>query len=125
MGVGVDLVDTERFARVIDRTPGLVSRVFTAREIALSGGERLRPRSLAARWAAKEAVAKVLVHTDGLRWHDCELLAGERGQPVLALSGTVAAAGTALGIDRWAISLSHDGHMAIAVVVASATGVSA
>lgn len=115
----MDIVDTDRFARAIARTPGLVPRVFTAREVELCGGERLRPTSLAARWAAKEAVSKALVRTAGLQWHDCEVLTGPHGEPVLSMTGTVAAAAAAMGIDHWAISLSHDGHMAIAVVVAS------
>ena len=120
VGIGVDTVDTERFAAVIARTPGLVRRVFTEREIEQCGGDRLRPDSLAARWAAKEAVAKVLVTTAGLSWHDCELLVGDSGEPLLTMSDTVAAAAAALGIRRWLVSLSHDGHMAIAFVVATA-----
>ena len=94
-------------------------RVFTPREIEQCGGNRPRPASLAARWAAKEAVAKVLVTTHGLRWHDCELLTGEHGEPRLAVSGTVEEAARAAGIGRWHVSLSHDGHMAIAFVVAT------
>jgi holo-[acyl-carrier protein] synthase len=117
--VGVDVVDTERFAAVIARTPRLVSRVFTAREIELSGGDALRPASLAARWAAKEAVAKVLVDNRGLAWHDCELVTGSLGEPIIELSGTVEAAAAARGIESWLVSLSHDGHMAIAFVVAT------
>jgi holo-[acyl-carrier protein] synthase len=96
-----------------------VTRVFTAREVELSGGDRLRPVSLAGRWAAKEAVSKALVRTAGLEWHDCEVLSGAHGEPLLHLTGTVAAAAAAMGIDHWAVSLSHDGHMAIAVVLAS------
>ena len=119
VGVGVDVVDTDRFAAVIARTPGLVARVFTAREIEQCGGESLRPASLAARWAAKEAVAKVLVDNRGLSWHDCEVVTGPLGEPTLELSGTVADAGRGRGIGRWLLSLSHDGHMAIAFVVAS------
>ncbi len=118
VGVGVDLVDTERFARVIQRTPGLVPRVFTDAEVELSGGPRLRPASLAARWAVKEAVAKILVDTSGLRWHDCQVLSGDRGEPLLLPRGTVAEAAEARGIESWLLSLSHDGHMAIAFVVA-------
>jgi holo-[acyl-carrier protein] synthase len=93
--------------------------VFTAREIELSGGAALRPTSLAARWAAKEAVAKVLVDTRGLEWHDCELMAGPLGEPIIHVQGTVAAAAAARGIESWLVSLSHDGHMAIAFVVAT------
>lgn len=116
--MGVDIVDLTRFATAITRTPTMVPRVFTTREVDLSGGERIRPASLAARWAAKEAVAKALVSTVGLRWHDCEVLNGPHGEPVLALKGTVADAAAARGIERWLLSLSHDGDRAIAFVVA-------
>ena len=119
MGIGVDVVDTRRFAAVIERSPRLVGRVFTPGEIEQCGGDRLRAASLAARWAAKEAVAKVLVDNRGLSWHDCEVVTGELGEPRLALKGTVLAAGRSLGIDSWLLSLSHDGPMAIAFVVAS------
>jgi holo-[acyl-carrier protein] synthase len=122
VGVGVDLVDTQRFARVLARTPRLVDRVFTAREVGLSGGERPRASSLAARWAAKEAVAKVLVDNRGLEWHDCELVTGPLGEPWIEVRGTVAEAAAGRGIDSWLVSLSHDGHMAIAFVVALAGG---
>ena len=94
--------------------------MFTPAEVALCGGDRLRTDSLAARWAAKEAVAKVLVDTGGLVWHDCEVLGGEHGQPRLVVRGTVADAARARGIDSWHLSLSHDGGMAIAFVVATA-----
>jgi holo-[acyl-carrier protein] synthase len=122
VGVGVDLVDISRFRAVIERTPGLVARVFTEREILLSGGPGVRPASLAGRWAAKEAVAKVLVDNRGLAWHDCEVLSGELGQPMLSLTGTVLAAAVRRGIADWRISLSHDGGMAIAFVVATGPG---
>ena len=61
----------------------------------------------------------MLVDNRGLSWHDCEVVTGELGEPRLALRGTVLAAGRALGIDSWLLSLSHDGPMAIAFVVAS------
>lgn len=118
VGVGVDIVDTRRFAAAIDRTPGLVTRVFTPREVELAGGHRLRLLSLAGRWAVKEAVAKILVDTTGLAWHDCEVLNGNHGEPRIEVHGSVAQAATARGIARWLVSLSHDGDMAIAVVLA-------
>lgn len=101
------------------RTPGIVPRVFTDREIALSGGERPRPNSLAARWAAKEAVAKVLVDNRGLHWHHCEILTGDRGQPLIVVTGSVAQAARDRGIASWLLTLSHDGDMAIAFVLAT------
>ncbi len=122
MGVGVDLVDTRRFAAAIERTPALIARVFTAREVDLSGGDRPRVASLAARWAAKEAVAKVLVDNRGLEWHHCEVLNGHLGQPHLEVTGTVRAAALERGIDSWHLSLSHDGGMAIAFVLATGRG---
>jgi len=96
-----------------------VQRVFTAREIEQCGGERLRTHSVAARWAAKEAVAKVLVDNRGLSWHDCEVVTGDRGEPSLEMRGTVLTAAGDLGISSWLLSLSHDGNMVIAFVVAS------
>lgn len=94
-------------------------RVFTQREINECGGEALRPASLAARWAAKEAVAKVLVDNRGLAWHDCELVTGELGEPRIEVRGSVKVAADERGIESWLVSLSHDGGMAIAFVVAT------
>ncbi|HEU0103328.1 MAG TPA: holo-ACP synthase [Mycobacteriales bacterium] len=112
VGVGVDVVDVARLERVLARTPRLADRLFTA-------GERERSvESLAARFAAKEAVAKALGAPGGLRWLDAEVLTGERGRPVLALHGGVAAEAEAQGIRTWHLSLSHDGGLATAVVVA-------
>ena len=119
VGIGVDIVDVRRLKRTLERTPGFVARVFTARERELSGGAALRPASLAARWAAKEAVVKVLVDSRGLEWHDCEVLNGSRGEPLFVMTGTVLAAAQARGIGAWQLSLSHDGDMAVAFVVAT------
>ena len=116
------MVDVERFTAALARTPALAKRVFTDREIELSGGAATRPASLAARWAAKEAVAKVLVDNRGHQWHDCQILNGPLGEPILALTGTVLAAAEARGIDAWHMSLSHDGGVAIAFVLATGRG---
>ncbi|MFM8894242.1 MAG: holo-ACP synthase [Actinomycetales bacterium] len=118
VGIGVDIVDVARFATVIERTPRLVDRVFTPAEAQHQDGRRRSPQSLAARFAAKEAVAKVLVRTHGLQWHHCEVICEPDGNPFLRLSGTVAEAALQRGIDRWHLSLSHDGGHAIAYVVA-------
>ena len=112
VGVGVDVVDVGRLARALARTPGLERRLFT-------DGERGRSApSLAARFAAKEAVAKALGAPGGLRWRDAEVVTGERGRPHLALHGGVRQEATAQGIGTWHLSLSHDGGLAMAVVVA-------
>lgn len=114
VGIGVDVVPVERFAAALDRTPGLAVRVFTAAE------RRLPVASLAARFAAKEAVAKALGAPDGLEWHDCEVETDGDGRPWLAVARTVLARAERLGVRSWHLSLSHDGGMAVAMVVAEA-----
>ena len=112
VGVGIDVVDVERFARILARRPGLAERLFTP-------SERGRPvASLAARFAAKEAVAKALGAPAGLAWHDCEVVSAASGRPSLLLRATVLAAAQDAGITRWHVSLSHDAGIASAVVVA-------
>jgi holo-[acyl-carrier protein] synthase len=112
VGVGVDVVDIARLDRALSRTPRLADRLFT-------DGERSRPvASLAARFAAKEAVAKALGAPGGLRWRDAEVVQEENGRPVLRLTGGVADEAAAQGIRSWHLSLSHDAGIATAVVVA-------
>ncbi len=118
IGIGVDIVDSERFATVIARTPRIVTRLFTEAESVNSDGADRSAVSLAARFAAKEAVAKVLGDTQGLEWHHCEVIADSLGKPSLRITGTVAEAARARGISSWHLSLSHDGGHAIAFVVA-------
>jgi holo-[acyl-carrier protein] synthase len=113
IGIGVDIVDVQRFGLVTARTPRLLDRLFTPEERAVT-----RPESRAARFAAKEAVAKVLGAPGGLRWHDAEIESGPRGRPRLVVRGTVADAAQEQGIRQWHLSLSHDGGMAVAMVVA-------
>ncbi len=113
VGVGIDVVDVDRFARSLERTPGLRARLFTEAEQQVQ-----QPASLAARFAAKEAVAKALGAPGGLRWVDAEVVREESGRPRLVLHGGVAEEAVAQGITSWHLSLSHDGGMATAVVVA-------
>jgi len=110
--VGVDVVDVNRFRQTVERTPRVLERLFTVEERALP------LRSLAARFAAKEAVAKALGAPGDLHWHDVEILRGPTGAPVMTVTGTVAAAAERLGVGRWQLSLSHDGGVAVAMVVA-------
>lgn len=117
-GIGVDLVHVSRFAAVLTRTPRMRDRLFTHAEQCRPDGRRLDTTSLAARFAAKEAVAKALGAPAGLEWHHCQVLAGVGGRPHLQLSDSVAAAAQVAGIDYWHLSLSHDGDTAIAYVIA-------
>ncbi len=118
IGIGVDVVDMPRFAGSLVRTPGLAARLFSERELNQPGGKGENTVSQAARFAAKEAVAKALGAPAGLRWHDCEVLVGERGKPYLEISGTVLETSKEQNITRWHLSLSHDGAIATAFVIA-------
>ena len=112
IGLGVDMVDVARFEQSLERTPRMRERLFTEAERELS------PSSLAARFAAKEAIAKALGAPGGLEWHDVEITKDSDGRPTIAASGTVAAAADKYGVSRWHVSLSHDGGLAIAMVIA-------
>ena len=115
LGVGVDIVDMARFAAVLARTPALRGRLFTATEVA-AADVRQPERTLAGRFAAKEALAKAL-GAPGLAWHDAEVLNVPDGRPHLRWEGTVAARAAALGVEAAHVSISHDGGLATAVVV--------
>jgi len=118
VAVGIDVVLVERFARALTRTPLLADRLFTEAERTTPSRNPRSPESLAARFAAKEAVAKALGAPSGLHWHDCEIVSDPDGRPWLTVAGTVAAAATEREINRWHLSLSHDGGIASAMVVA-------
>lgn len=110
-GIGIDVVDIARFARSLERTPALRERLFAE-------SERERPaRSLAARFAAKEALIKALGGHAVIRWHDMRIVQDADGNPDFALSGALSAHVAALGIDRVHLSMSHDAGIASAFVV--------
>ncbi|MFC4606500.1 holo-ACP synthase [Streptomyces maoxianensis] len=118
IGVGIDVAEIDRFAASMRRTPGMADRVFLERELLLPSGERRGYASLAARFAAKEAVAKALGAPGGLRWTDAEVYVEDSGQPRLRVRGTVAARAAELGVRSWHVSLSHDAGVASAMVIA-------
>jgi holo-[acyl-carrier-protein] synthase len=118
IAIGIDVVLVERFEQALARTPLLAERLFTEAERRTLSGHPRSPESLAARFAAKEAVAKALGAPRGLNWHDCEIVADVDGRPWLTVTGTVAAAAAQQGITRWHLSLSHDGGIASAMVLA-------
>ena len=122
IGVGIDVVPVDRFAESLTRTPGLRDRLFTAEEQLTPSGSARTDESLAARFAAKEALAKALGAPGSLRWHDAEVTVGEHGRPHLAVRGSVSGRAAKLGITSWHLSMSHDGGIASAVVVAEGPG---
>jgi holo-[acyl-carrier protein] synthase len=120
VGVGIDVVPVQRFAEALVRTPGLADRLFTAAEQITDTGNERGSESLAARFAAKEAAAKALGSPGGMLWTDAEVITDVHGKPDLVVIGTVAARAAELGITHWHVSLSHDGGIASAVVIAEA-----
>ena len=118
VGVGIDVVPVARFAEVLLRTPTLAQRLFTSAELTTGLGEPRSAESLAARFAAKEALAKALGAGGGMHWTDAEVLTDGEGRPSLVVRGTVAARAESLGVTHWHVSLSHDGGIAAATVIA-------
>lgn len=116
VGIGIDVCDIARFERVLERTPALRRRLFTEAE------RDLPMWSLAARFAAKEALAKALGASPGLRWTDVTVRRAQNQAPRLEVSGTIAARAAELGITHWHVSLSHDGGLASAVVLGERRG---
>ena len=115
---GVDIIEIERIARAIERHgPRFYCRFFTEQEVADS---HKHPPALAARFAAKEAVAKALGTGIGeVCWIEIEIVNGPRRQPELRLHGAAARLAAELGLGEWSVSLSHTHQHAVAFAVAS------
>ena len=114
---GVDIVEVERIDRAILRHgQRFFQRLYTANELVDSGG---RTPALAARFAAKEAVAKALGTGIGdVGWKEIEIIKGQYKEPILHLSGRAEEIARELKITAWSISLSHTHEHAVAVAVA-------
>jgi holo-[acyl-carrier protein] synthase len=120
LAVGVDLVEIERIGRAVERWGDrFLQRVYTRAEVAHCRG---RVPELAVRFAAKEAVSKALGvgiwWRGGIGWTDVEIRPDRLGKPEVILCGRAAERAQALGLEVWAISLSHSEQQAIAVAVA-------
>ncbi|NPA06456.1 MAG: holo-[acyl-carrier-protein] synthase [Chloroflexi bacterium] len=114
--IGFDLVDVPRFRAFLTRRGGrALTRLFTPHERAVAQG---RAERLAARFAAKEAVAKALgTGLGAVGWLEIEVRTGPHGAPQVHLSGRAAARARALGLFAWSISLTHTDQCAGAVVI--------
>jgi holo-[acyl-carrier protein] synthase len=122
--VGLDLVEIERFERALARHALMEERLFTPGELAYCRSRAKPILHLAARFAAKEAIGKLL-RTGVISWGDIEVLgpgsaALAGGAPVVRLTGATAEKAAALGIAEVRVSLSHVDSMAGACVVAVA-----
>ncbi len=118
IGIGTDIVGVPRFAAALIRTPGLLPRCWTDTERVTGRGHPRRPRSLAARFAAKEAAAKAVGAPRGWSWHDVEVVVGPGGRPLLRVTGLLGRIAADAGVNTWHCSLTHDADLAQAVVVA-------
>ena len=107
-GIGIDVVDIERFSQSLNRTPGMAARLFTEAE------GLLPTSSQAARFAAKEALAKALNAGKGLPWLDAEVINLESGKPEFLFRGAIADLVDGAKVH---LSLSHDAGIASAVVI--------
>jgi holo-[acyl-carrier protein] synthase len=110
-GIGVDVVDLERFARSLERTPRLRERLFTDAE------RGLPVHSLAARFAAKEALIKALGGSEGVRWHDMEIVADDERNPGFVLHNVIERDVRERGIAHIHVTMTHDAGVATAFVV--------
>ena len=117
VGIGVDVVDIARFERALVRTPTLRSRLFAESE-QVKDGVPMPLRSLAGRFAAKEALVKALGDSTGVRWHDMLVVNDALGNPSFELMDSTRAIAHSRGITAIHLSMSHDAGIAIAYVVA-------
>jgi holo-[acyl-carrier protein] synthase len=119
IGVGVDVVEIERFRIVLARTPSMRARIFTPAELAYADAKVDPVPSLAARFAAREAVMKALgLGLGAFGFHDVWVERADSGAPSLAVVGRALELADAAGVRRWHLSVSHSDLVAVAYVVA-------
>jgi holo-[acyl-carrier protein] synthase len=111
LGIGVDVVDIARFGRSLERTPPLRERIFAPSE------RGLPLSSLAARFAAKEALIKAAGDSTGFTWQDMVVTSDADRRPSLRVTGRVAERLAAIGATITHLSMSHDAGIASAFVV--------
>lgn len=108
LGVGIDVVDIDRFKQSLERTPDLKQKLFTE-------AERIKSiESLAGRFAAKEALIKALNAETGILWHEAEVVNLEGGKPVFVFYGAVVDLVDGANVH---LSISHDVGIATAIVI--------
>ena len=119
IGVGVDVVDIERFRRSLERTPSMRTRLFTESELDSLSSRSDDVPGLAARFAAREAAMKALgLGLGAFGFHDVSVARASSGAPSLLVVGRARELADECGVVRWHLSLSHGDTVAIAQVVA-------
>jgi len=120
VGLGVDIAEVDRIAAAIERHGrAFLNRIFTPSEIAYCEKHRNRAERFAGRFAAKEAAMKALGTgwTQGVRWVDIEVAREPSGKPTLKLAGASCAIANRLGVKNIALTITHDGNTALALVI--------
>ncbi len=119
IGLGVDLVEVERFGELLRRRKNALERLFAAEELAYTDTLADPVPSLAARFAAKEATMKALqVGLGAFDWTDVAIERTPSGAPVLLVRGRAERLAVTRGVAGWLVSLSHTDSVAAATVVA-------
>ena len=119
IGIGVDVVEIERFRRSLERTPSMRTRLFTDVELAYVAPQSDPVPSLAVRFAAREAVMKSLgLGLGAFGFHDVWVERAASGAPSLEFAGRAAELSDQAGVSRWHVSLTHSDLVAVAYVVA-------
>ena len=120
VGIGIDAVEVGRMRTILARTPSFAARVFTPRELVYARSARDPSERLAARFAAKEAVLKVLGRGIGAcALTDIEIVRAESGAPTLDLTGAAARLSAEAEVVNWQLSMTHTDTMAIAIAIAT------
>jgi holo-[acyl-carrier protein] synthase len=122
VGLGIDVCSIERMRRALERHGDrFFSRICSEAERGDLAG-RDAATALAGRFAVKEAFAKALDGAKGVGWHEVEVRRATCGGPVLELKGNARALVVKLGADAWHLRITHDGGVAVAVVILESSG---
>ncbi len=118
IGNGVDIIDIERIRKIISKNPRFLERNFTSDELELFRDKKMHAATIAAGFAAKEAVSKAMgTGIRGFNLIDIEVLRDPLGKPIVMLHGNAKDVADSKGIDSFELSLSHTDETAIAFVI--------
>jgi len=119
IGQGIDAVEVERFRAMLARRPRMAERIFTPAELERQMRKKDPVKSLAARFAVREATMKAMgVGLGAFKFHDVSVVSKRSGEPTLKVEGAALELAQKLGITDWHVSITHTDSMAFAIVTA-------